>query len=85
MARALSVLFFILSEVEHAANSLHGANRDGVFAPAGHMCVGVSIAVQDGLLHLEQTAASNVSQTHFFMICPVAAHASVRDTHTPTL
>lgn len=65
---------------------LYGANRDGVFVPAGHMCVGVSSAVQDGLLHLEQTAASNVSQTHFFMVCPVApverAHDNTRDRHT---
>lgn len=63
---------FILSKVEHAANTLCGANRDGVFASAGHMCVGVNSAVQDGLLPLEQTAASNVSQTHFFLICLVA-------------
>lgn len=54
--------------------------------PAGHMCVGVSSAVQDGLLDQEQTAASNVSQTPFFMICPVApvnrAHANIEDIHS---
>lgn len=47
----------ILYEVECVANTLYGANGDGVFAPAGHMCVGVSNAVQDGLSHLEQTVA----------------------------